>query len=71
MNMRSIKNRFKNIAEQNPYWSSYICFAETVRGQGFNKKTLYKWFDRLVEKGDYSKTDKVKLLQQLYKLSND
>jgi len=68
--MRSIERRFKNIAEKNPLWSSYICFAEAIKGQKFTKPMISMWFSKLVEKDDYSKSDKNQLLKQLENLSN-
>ena len=68
--MRSIERRFKNIAEKNHLWSSYICFAEAIKGQKFTKPMISMWFSKLVEKDDYSKNDKSQLLKQLGNLSN-
>lgn len=68
--MRSIERRFKNIAEKNPLWSSYICFAEAIKGQRFTKPMISMWFSKLVEKDDYLKSDKCQLLKQLEILSN-
>jgi len=68
--MRSIKRRFENVSRKNPYWSSYICFAEGIKGQNFNKKIIYFWFNKLIDKTDYSKTDKRVLVEQLWLISN-
>ncbi len=38
--MKSLKRRFDNISNKNQYWSSYVCFAEAIKGQNFNKETL-------------------------------
>lgn len=68
--MRSIERRFNNIAKRNPCWSSYICFAEAVEGQSFSKQTISRWFQKLVDKKDYSKSDKKGILVHLDTLTN-
>jgi len=67
--MKSIKRRFNNIQEKNPYWSSMTCFNEAIKEQGFSKKNIYYWFPKLVDKKDYSKSDKKEILSFLLKLS--
>lgn len=62
--MKSI-GRFNNIAQGNPYWSSYICFAEAVRGQNFSRQILHRRFNKLVDKNDYSKKEKRAILNHL------
>ena len=68
--MRSIERRFKKIAEKNPVWSSYICFAEAVKSQCFSKQTMSRWFNKLVEKDDYTRSEKRQVLYYLVNLSN-
>jgi len=63
--MKSIERRFNNITQGNPYWSSYICFTKAIRGQNFSKQTLHRWFNKLVDKNDYSKNDKRAILHHL------
>jgi len=67
--MRSIKRRFDNIAEKNPYWSSYLCFAEAIKNRSFSKGIIRKHFNRLIEKNDYSMTEKREIINYLYQLS--
>jgi hypothetical protein len=67
--MKSLERRFKNIAERNPNSSTYICFAEAVKQQGFSRQTIHYWFLKLVDKDDYSKSDKKAILSQLEILS--
>jgi hypothetical protein len=55
--MRSIKHRFDEIAERNPGLSSYICFARTVTGQGYNQSMIRRWFNKLVNKEDYDASE--------------
>jgi len=68
--MKSLERRFNNIAQLNPYWSSYICFTEAVKEQNFSRKIIMKHFNKLVEKDDYDKADKKYLIKQLFDLSS-
>ena len=68
--MKSIQRRFDDISSKNPHWSSYICFAEAIKRQKFNKESIQIWFNKLVDKNDYDKKDKKTLLDQLCILSN-
>ena len=67
--MKSLQRRFNNISKQNPYWSSFICFAETVNSQNFSKRTIASHFKTLIEKDDYDKRDKKGLIKNLLSLS--
>lgn len=68
--MKSLERRFKNISVKKSDWSSYICFAEAVKDQRFNKQTIHRWFYKLVEKDDYDRNEKRELLINLVNLSN-
>jgi hypothetical protein len=68
--MKSLERRFNNITEKNIFWSSFICFAEAVKGQRFTPSILHRWFQKLVQKDDYAQSDKRTLLRHLDFLSN-
>jgi hypothetical protein len=68
--MKSLERRFNNITEKNYFWSSFICFAEAIKGQRFTTSILHRWFQKLVEKDDYAQSDKRTLLRHLDCLSN-
>ena len=68
--MRSIERRFKNIAEKKPFMEFLYLFCGSHKGQKFTKPMISLWFSKLVEKDDYSKSDKNQLLKQLENLSN-
>lgn len=68
--MKSLERRFNNITEKNYFWSSFICFAEAIKGQRFTPSILHRWFQKLVEKDDYAQSDKRTLLRHLDCLSN-
>jgi hypothetical protein len=66
--MRSVKRRFSNIRRRNPAWSTLVCFAEAIKDQRFSKRTVYLWFNRLVDKEEFPKEERVKLLRYLANL---
>ena len=68
--MKSLERRFNNIAEMNPNWSSYICFAKAIKGQSFGEQVIRRWFNKLVDKDDYAKNEKKAVLGFLVGLSN-
>jgi len=63
--MRSIERRFKKFTADNPGWSSYVCFAEAIRGQGFSHDRMSRWFNRLVSSDEYSRDEKGAILAHL------
>ena len=67
--MKSIERRFANIQRLNPMWSSYICFAEAIKGQGFGKQAIHRWFPKLVEEDDYAKSEKRQIIKHLLSLA--
>lgn len=67
--MKSLERRFNNITEKKPFWSSFICFAEAVKGQGFNRQTIHRWFQKLVDKNDYARSEKRAVLAHLENLT--
>lgn len=65
------KAEFAEIKRLNPFWSSYICFAETIKGRKLlHPRLIKKYFDKLVDRGDYSKTDKNEIVRYLLGLAS-
>lgn len=69
--MRSIRRRFEEEIERDPFHSSFMCFGAAVRHQSFSRKKIRYWFDRLVDKDDYSPCDANVLVGNLYRFSNE
>ncbi len=67
--MKSIKRVFEKIKIEHPYWSDYTCFSKTISGKRFSRETISRYFNKLVEKDDYSKRDKKDTLEWLFSLS--
>lgn len=62
---------FQEISRLNPYWSSWICFCETIKNKkNLSKRTIKQYFKRLIDKDDYVQNEKRELLNSLYKLSS-
>ena len=59
----------KQIQERNPYWSSYMCFAEWVKGKKLEKGKLRRAFFANVEKGDYLKSEQDEITDFLIELN--
>ncbi|KKR46469.1 MAG: hypothetical protein UT82_C0012G0016 [Parcubacteria group bacterium GW2011_GWB1_40_14] len=68
--MKSIQRRFNNVSEKNPNFSSYLCFAIAVAGQGFSRQRLCRWFYKLVDKDDYAWSERQEDLRHLNELTN-
>jgi hypothetical protein len=67
--MRVLKRIFNKIRIENPFWSDYTCFAEAVRGRKFSKKTIIRNFNSLVDKEDYTGSEKKEIIEFLMGLS--
>jgi hypothetical protein len=67
--MKSIERRFQSIHEKNPQLSTFVCFFQTISKQNFKPQTIARWYPQLVEKDDYSLSDKKDILEQLYNLA--
>lgn len=67
--MKSLERRFNTVREKNIYWSSYLCFAEAIRGQGFGRQAISRWLNKLVDLDEYEKENKKELVAFLLSLS--
>jgi len=67
--MKTIKRIFDNIKQLNPFWSDYICFAESIKNRNYTARIVSKWFNKLVGKADYHKKDKKQVLNFLQTLT--
>ena len=67
--MRSIERRFSNLQQKQPELSSFMNFSDAIRGQGFSTGMIHRWFNKLVDRGDYENADKQVILEHLISLS--
>ena len=62
--------KFKELTEKYPNHSSFIVYGRLIRmtpKEGWNRRKIVKWFNSLVDKEDYLKSEKVSLLDNLIK----
>ena len=59
------KQTFLDTKRLNPYWSSWICFCEVIKGKDLTSRVVKRYFEELVDKVDYTKADKWYLTQYL------
>jgi hypothetical protein len=69
--MEEIERRFNYVQRKNPHWSTFTCFANTIRGKYFSKKRIQVGFDEFVDKNEYAKNEKWQILKYLYKSTRD
>lgn len=67
--MRSLSRRFEMYQKAQPELSTLMNFAATIRGQGFSKDMISRWFNYLVDRDDYARNDKRMILQSLQTLT--
>ena len=67
--MRSLKRTYNKLANKNKNWSSYLCFAESIKGRNFAHKVIRHYFNKLVDKSNYAQNEKREILKFLYWLT--
>lgn len=65
-----MKSIFKRLTIQNPMLSSLVVFNMTVREHRSPRATIDKYFNELVDKGDYLRRDKNDILVHSYSLGS-
>jgi hypothetical protein len=70
--MKSIKRNINKISSKASFsqYSSYMIFAYAIKGKCFSMDTITRHFNKDVHKGDYSISDKKRIIRHLYSLSN-
>ncbi len=56
--IKSLEQKYNEIRNQNPNYSSYLCFRNAVIGSRYCPVIIKRRFNRLVDKADYDKKDK-------------
>jgi hypothetical protein len=69
--MKSLERKFQKLQKSDMGLGSYIIFARAVAGEGFSPNIIRQWFNRLVDKKEYSQSDKRALFAHLDALSNE
>lgn len=68
--MKSIARKFMEIREKRPFWSSFVCFTYCVIGKKISRPMLAKYFNKLVEKDDYLRSERKWLVPYIHSLTN-
>ena len=68
--MRSIKARFNEQEQKNPFHGAVINLTRAVRGQKFSRQNLLKAFNELIPDEEYDKADKKGLIDFLELTTN-
>ena len=63
--MRFPVEQFNKIPKNNPCWSDWLCFVETIKDIDINRRQLRKYFNKLVDKDDYVLEEKNELIDFL------
>jgi hypothetical protein len=66
-----MKDKFKQLEEQNPNLSSIMVFGKLVRGRKMHQKDISKWFSKLVDKEDWVGSPREQLTKFYWQLSSD
>ena len=69
--MRSIERRFNSLQHKRPNVGSLLNLAGAVKGQHFSTDRISRSLTRLVEKDDYSRSDRPALMRHLVALSQN
>jgi hypothetical protein len=67
--MKSLEARFRDIEIKNPTWSTFVVFVSAIYQAGFTEKVIRQWFNKLVDKDDYSRSEKDALMKWIVKQS--
>ncbi len=63
-----MKQKFEELTEKYPNQSSFIVYSRMIKGSGYSKGIISKWFS-LVDREDYLISEKKALLNHLFKLA--
>lgn len=65
-----MKKEFLIIQDKFPFFSTYICYVKLIWGNAYKKSKVRLWFNKLVERDDYSKEEKKEVLEFLYRANS-
>lgn len=69
--MKSIERIFSKLNEEHPYWSTLVCFSESIFRKNFNRESIHRWFNKLVDTDDYDTRDKKEIMNFLESISKN
>ncbi|MFZ3011417.1 MAG: hypothetical protein WA060_00225 [Minisyncoccia bacterium] len=68
--MKSIKRLFDKVSKENPNLGSVIIFNRIVSGKNFSRDRIARWFNLLVDKEEYDRSEKKQILEYIYLLNS-
>ncbi|MFA4975348.1 MAG: hypothetical protein WC839_01875 [Candidatus Paceibacterota bacterium] len=68
--MKSIQRLFEKVAREHPNWGSVIVFNHIVDGKNFSRDRIARWFNVLVDKEEYDRSEKKEILEYVYLLNS-
>ena len=71
MTKEKVLEKFQQIQDAYPYSSSFVCFEKLIRANIFTENEVKYWFNKLVEKDDYSARQKDSLLKALNQIKKN
>ena len=66
---QSIEKQFNRSQREQPALSTHMSFADAICEQGYSKRIIQRYFNKLVDKDDYLQGEKRAILQHLYNIS--
>jgi hypothetical protein len=68
--MKSVEARFRKFQKKSSSVGEFVVLMQTVHGQKFGRETVSKWFYKLVPQDDFARSERHRLINQLYLHSN-
>ena len=65
--MKTINQKFKEIKKEHEEWGDVIIFSEAVYNRNYKLPDIRKYFNKLVNKDEYEKSEKKEIVDFLYK----
>jgi hypothetical protein len=66
-----MREKFKELTEKYPNHSSFIVYTKVIKGSGYSKGVVSKWFKLLVDSSDYLISEKKELLNWLFQMAQN
>jgi len=67
--MRSLEARFRRCQKKHQEVGDFVNLGRAVKDQKFSEQTIRRFFNKLIEKDDYSSGDKQQLIKHLIGLT--
>ena len=67
--MLRLDQRYNQIVGENPLYSTYLSFIETIRGENYPPDVIKEEFDNLVDTWDYAVGMKKEIIEELCRIT--